>query len=392
MLRALIVVGILGAAVPGCGGTEKPIRIVKKKEKKKDVGAILGEARDEAKAGEIDAADALYEEAYDVGQDFEILEERVDFLIQAGKATRATEAAKAFYDQNPTDPKGYELYAEALLAAGKGEEANTVADELIGLNGAVAVGYAKKGRALLMLDRDEEALDNLRKAIEIEDDKVEYHIALGLALHKLGKIDEAQLRFRTAVKKAPEDAMAHVYLGMALRDQSELDEAKSFLDRATELDPRNARAYFELGLLYNRKGQQADAEAALSKAVQLAPNDSLFWYAYGEIYRLQNRHDEAMSAYRKALDIDPPYPKALGKLALLLVEKKQYDEAEGLLIPAIRKEPKNPANYFNLGAVYEARRQKKLAIENYEKFLELAPRNDRDRDRARNAIRALKRR
>jgi cytochrome c-type biogenesis protein CcmH/NrfG len=126
--------------------------------------------------------------------------------------------------------------------------------------------------------------------------------------------------------------------------------------------------------------------------VQLTPNESLFWYAYGEIYRVQERFDDAISAYRKAIDLDPPYPKALGKLALLLVERKQYDDAEALLIPAIRKEPKNAVNYLNLGVVYAARKKNKLAIDNYEKFLELAPKDDKDRARAKEAIRELKRR
>jgi Tfp pilus assembly protein PilF len=81
----------------------------------------------------------------------------------------------------------------------------------------------------------------------------------------------------------------------------------------------------------------------------------------------------------------------MGKLALLLVERKAYDEAEKLLIPAIRKDPKNAVNYLNLGVVYAARKQNKLAIENYEKFLELAPKDDKDRARAKDAIRELKR-
>ena len=392
-LFALVVaVALTGPVAIGCGGGQKPAKTSKKKAKQKDVRALLSEARDEAKAGEVDAADELYEEAYEVAGEFEILEERVDFLIHAGKATRAQEAAKEFYDKNATDPKGYTLYAEALLAGAKGPEALEVADQLIGLNGEAAVGYEKKGRALLLLDRNDEALEQLRKAVGIDNDNADYHIALGLALHKLGKIDEAQLSFRTAVRKAPNDALVHVYLGMALRDQSNLDEAQSFLEKAIEMDPRNGRAYFELGLLYNRKGKQSEAEAALSKAVQLSPNESLFWYAYGEIYRVQERFDDAISAYRKAIDLDPPYPKALGKLALLLVERKQYDEAEAVLIPAIRKEPKNAINYLNLGVVYAARKKNKLAIDNYEKFLELAPRDDKDRARARDAIRGLKRR
>src|SRR5688572_22981899 len=149
---ALVVVAALTATLVagsvGCGGSPKPVKTTKTKEKKRDVRALLGEARDEAKAGEVDAADDLYAQAYAASGELEILEERVDFLVAAGKAARAEEVAKPYYDKNPTEPKAYEMYAETLLAGNKGGEALEIADQLIGLNGEAAVGYEKKGRAL----------------------------------------------------------------------------------------------------------------------------------------------------------------------------------------------------------------------------------------------------
>jgi superkiller protein 3 len=182
-----------------------------------------------------------------------------------------------------------------------------------------------------------------------------------------------------------------VLLGMALRDQSELDESKTYLDKAIELDPKNGRAYFELGVLYNRQLKQADAEAAFGKAVKFSPGESRFWYAYGEIFRVQERNDEAISAYRKAVELEPPYPKALGKLGGLLVDKKQYDEAEPLLIQAIRKDDKNAVSYWYLGKAYAAKRKNRQAIDNFELFLKYAAKDDANREKAREQINKLKR-
>ena len=156
--------------------------------------------------------------------------------------------------------------------------------------------------------------------------------------------------------------------------------------------PNYGRAYFELGVLYNRQSNNGDAQDAFGKAVKYAPNDSRFWYAYGEIFRVQERLDEAISAYRKAVDLEPPFPKALGKLGSTLVDTKQYDEAERYLILAIRREPKNAVHYFLLGKAYAGMRKTRQAIDNYESFLKFAPKNDPDRDRARELINQLKRR
>lgn len=394
MVRALIMAGLLLGAVPSCGGNEKPVKSAtsKDRQKQKTARALLSEARASAAAGEVDSADKSYADAYEAAKEFEVLEERIDFLIHSGKSSRAKEAAKAYYEEHSTDIKGYQLYAEALLATGNGQEALKVAEEIISLNAEEPAGYEKKGRALILLDKPDEGLDALRKAVQMDSENAVYHIALGLALFNAKRINEAALAFRSAIKHAPEDAKAHVYLGMALREQDTLEESKELLDKALELDASNGRAYFELGLLYNKQGKQADAEQALSKAVQKSPNESLFWYAYGEIYRLQGRLDEAISAYKKALDLDPPHPKAATKLATQLVERKEYDEAEKLLIGGIRRDPKNAANYLALGDLYVSKRKSKDAVFYFEKFLELATRGDPERRRVQEALPALKRR
>jgi Flp pilus assembly protein TadD len=389
MFRRFLLAGVLAAVVPGCGGTPKPVKKVKK-EPKRDSKTLVAGAKADAKAGDYDAADKKYAEAYETSKDFDVLEQWVDFLIKNGRAQKAVDAAKTYYDTNMTDSKGYALYADALLAAEDGPKALEVSDALIGLDDKNPEGHEKKGRALILLGK-EEGLEELRKAVHLDPQNASYNISLGKSLFQLGKVDEAALAFRAAVKAEPDNPDAHVYLGMALRGQSEYDEAKTHLDKAIELDPNNGRAYFELGIIAGAQNKAEEAETALAKAVKLSPNDSQVWYAYGEIFRSTDRLDEAISAYRKSVELDPPYPKAQQKLGLLLVERKQYDEAEVVLTQAIRRDKTVPVNYLNLGTVYAAKKKNQLAIENFEKFLELAPKSDPDRARAKEAINELKR-
>ncbi|CAN5911773.1 hypothetical protein BH11MYX2_BH11MYX2_01900 [soil metagenome] len=382
----------LAASVVACGGGTAEKKPAVAKSKKAERKQLLANARSEAKEGNVDDADEAYEKAYEVDKDFDTLEERVDFLTHAGKATKAQEVAKVYYDDHATDAKGYALYADALLAGNKGAEALEVAESMISLDADDPAGHEKKGLALLMLDKSEEGLDELKKAVQLDSKESTYHISLGTALQKLGQVNDAALEFRAALKASPDEPQARVALGAALRDQGELDESLEQLKKALVQDPDNGRAYFELGLLYNKQGKAAEAESSLAKAVQKSPNESLFWYAYGEIFRLQARTGEALNAYQKAVDLDPPYPKAIAKLGLLLIERKQYDDAERFLTQSVRRDAKNPSNYLNLGAVYAAKKKNKLAIENFEKFLGLAPKNDPDRARAKEAIQELKRR
>jgi len=386
-IRIVLAAACLAVA---CGTPAPPPKHAK--QPKHDQRTLLKEAQEDARNGDYDASDKKFADAYELSKDFEVLEDRVDMLIHAaGKASKAVAVAKAYYDANISDPRGYNLYAEALLAAMDGENALDVANAMLKLNPDDPAGREKRGRALIELDKNEEGLDELRRAKDLDTKSSTYHLALGTALLQLKHVDEAALEFRAAIKASPDDADAQVQLGAALRQQQEFDEAKSYLDKAIELDPRSGAAHFELGLLYNAESMQADAEVELLKAVQLSPNNSLYWYGAGELYRLEERTDDAMRAYKKAVDIDPPYPKALQKLGLILLERKQYDDAEIVLTQAIYREKNNATNYLNLGLAEAAKGKTRAAIDNLETYLKKAPKSDPDLDRARETLEKLKR-
>ncbi|MGE5183293.1 MAG: tetratricopeptide repeat protein [Acidobacteriota bacterium] len=395
MLRVVLRSALVALVFTGaCGEPPKIVKHPKKTQPQKNSKALINEARDDAKNGDIDAADKAYADAYAADKSFDTLEEYVaDFLLHSGRSSKAIDLAKTYVGDNIADPKGYNLLAEAQLAAGNGKEALDAADQLLQLKGNDdPAGHEKKGRALVLLEKTHEGVEELRQAVTLDPKSATYHKALGEALANAEKnFDAAALEFRAAIKADPNDPEAHVLLGMALRNQNELDEAKSYLDKAIELDPRSGRAYFELGLLYNIEKKQADAEQALSKAIQLAPNDSLFWYAYGEIFRVQERDDDAIKAYRQAVQLDPPYPKALLKLGMMLVDRKQYDEAEGLLTQALRRDSHAVIALFYLGILHQAQNKPRLALDNYEQFIKQAPKGDELLPKARQAMESLKR-
>src|SRR6476469_6450452 len=94
VLRLLLASAVV-TALPACPGpTNTKTSKKTKKGKKADSKALVSEARDDAKNGDYDAADSKYAEAYSMSKDFDVLEERVDFLVHAGRATKAADVAK----------------------------------------------------------------------------------------------------------------------------------------------------------------------------------------------------------------------------------------------------------------------------------------------------------
>jgi tetratricopeptide (TPR) repeat protein len=389
MLRVIIALAFVGLA---CGKSPKPVENPKlTADPKHRAGALIAQARNHAKNGDLDAADKAYADAYAASPGVEVLEERFAFLIHSGRTLKAQEVAKSYVDAHLTDPKGYELQSEALLAAGKGNEALEVADQLLQIKPDHAIGHEKRGSALMLLDRADEALDELRKARDADPKNATFHVTLGKALDTVKKVDDAALEFQAALKFAPDNAEIYVLLGRVRREKGELGDAKTYLDKAIELDRNNGRAYFELGLLYDKENKESEAEEALAQAVHASPNESMYWYAYAEVLRAEDRIDDAVKGYKQAVALENPYPKAVQKYVPLLIERKQYDEAEGVLAKAIDKDPRNAGYYLHLGRLFAATKKNKLAIEALQKYLEFAPKADPDRGKAQREINELRR-
>ncbi|HET9989660.1 MAG TPA: hypothetical protein VFQ65_14105, partial [Kofleriaceae bacterium] len=174
-IRFAVIAALAGAA---CSSPAKPVKHAHKTAKPVEKTA-LEQAHEAESQGETDNADAKYLEAYNQTKSFDALSERVQFLIRAGRATKATEAAKAYYDANVSDTRGIGLYADALLAAGNGSEALERAKEMTDVNSNDPAAHEKKGRALMLLDKSDDGLDELRKAVHLDPKSPTYHLSLG---------------------------------------------------------------------------------------------------------------------------------------------------------------------------------------------------------------------
>lgn len=395
LARVIAAAALGGAALgatAGCGGKEKAKEedTAPDEPKAPTAAELVGEARAAVAAGDLDAADAKFAAAYQASGDLAVLEEHVAALYTHRRVDRAVELARGYYDANPVDPRGMHLYAQALIAAGDYATALQVTDELLGLDENDAAAHEKKGRALILAGQLEPGVEELRKAVAIAPKEPQFLVELGSGLHRAGKVDEAALQLRTAIQLDPDNGRALMLLGLALADQAELEEAEVFLVKATKAS-NDARPWFELGIVQNKRGDDLGAEASLQQAVEREPDNSLYQYAYGEMLRINKRYDQAIEAYRKATELDPPHPKASAKLGLTLAHAQRLGEAELHLTTAVRNDPKNQYNYFNLAYVYREQNKTRLAIEAYEKFLELADPDDGDRRAAEACLKNLKR-
>ena len=328
----------------------------------------LDQARAAAKKHDFNAAAALYDKVH---KDHPVI-------------------AVAYYDEKADDAKGFRLYADALIADGQSAAALEVTDQMIQLDAGDVAAHEQRGRALILAERFDDAVTELNRAAQLDGHNPDVMMSLGTALQKDGKIDEAIGEFRAAVNRLPDSSRASRLLGSALGEKGSSDEAKVYLLKAIQLDPDDGHPLFDLGILYNRLQDQASAEDDLAKATKLSPGDSTIWYAYGEILRIESKIEPALAAYRHAIELTPAHPKAALKLGTALIDAGRATEAVTVLTEAVRRDPNNAANYGVLGHAYAKDKKNALAIDAYDKFLQLAPKDDPERAKIRKALADVK--
>lgn len=176
------------------------------------------------------------------------------------------------------------------------------------------------------------------------------------------RLDEAAGFYRRAVDANPQSFEAHLSLGLLLARQSKtgtLAEARQELADATQLDPGDAgpalkaRAWRALAEL-DRATNPTEASSDLLEALKLSPETPADTLLAANLADQAGEFETAEAAYRRILVKDPKSAPANAGLAHLLLEHKQYPEAETFLRAALLQFPDDPAMSAQLVTVLAA--------------------------------------
>jgi tetratricopeptide (TPR) repeat protein len=174
-------------------------------------------------------------------------------------------------------------------------------------------------------------------------------------------LDQAATLYRRATLANPKSFEAHLSLGLLLARQGKLDDARTELATATTLNPApadpslKARAWRALAQIDRprpgRPGNPEEASNDLLQALKLSPETEDDTLLAASLAEDTGQTDAAEAAYRRVLAEDPKSGAATSGLAHILIEKKQYPEAETLLRAALAKTPGDPGLTAQLALV-----------------------------------------
>src|SRR5579885_520437 len=155
------------------------------------------------------------------------------------------------------------------------------------------------------------------------------------------RLQSAAERAAQTARQDPQNFDAQMAAANAYFQAEAFDQAIEFLTRANKLKPDDYDTMVRLGNVYSSEEKFDDAEKWYKAALAKKPVDcdtrselALTYYL-----RTPKQTDKAIAELKHSLEINPNHVPSLHNLSLMLIEQRQFPEAEAMLARLEKAEP-----------------------------------------------------
>lgn len=206
-----------------------------------------------------------------------------------------------------------------------------------------------------------EAADAYRDAVALDPTSWDANWNCAESLWLAGDHGAAQRAFERCIKLRPGSGIALQRLAEIAWSKNERESAVQLLNRAIEVQPTLELLELRAGYAFELKKfpqSRDDYEAALASEPKRA---SVRW-GLARVLHAQGNRADAIAVCRQTLADTPDHVSSTLLLSVLLMEARQYQETEDLLLHAIRRHPKVPELVNNLAHCYIDDRRPDFAL------------------------------
>jgi tetratricopeptide (TPR) repeat protein len=198
----------------------------------------------------------------------------------------------------------------------------------------------------------EAALEWFNKALQIDprnSTALKWRVT---ALRSLRRFEEAESAARAAIDTLPHEPALPVQLGFVYDDQADYEAALEWFDKALQIDPRNSTALEWRVTALRSLRRFEEAESAARAAIDTLPHEPALLVQLGFVYDDQANYEAALKWFDKALEIEPRDENTIKAKAVTLRSTRRFDDAERILVHAIKVLPYEPRLRAELGWVH----------------------------------------
>lgn len=243
------------------------------------------------------------------------------------------------------------------------------------------------GEVSLKAGQEDSALQYYRKAIELGPDDYRNYVAMFIAsspgfatsppsVVELSTEEKSDL-LKRAGSVVPDDDFEGLYaLGVCFENLGDFDQARLHFERALELRPDDEHAMLNLAGALERQRRYPEAEKLVVKLHELKPDDPKICNFYGYLLALMNKKlDEAEQLVMIALKQEPDNGYYIDSLGWVYFMRGEYDKAVAQLETASQLVRDDPVILEHLGDAYQSLSRFRDALAAYKKSMDLQGEN-----------------
>ncbi len=271
--------------------------------------------------------------------------------------------------------KTYLARAQALQQSGDDEAAVRDFEAAASVDRKSKLPWIGLGNLYMAKANYARALENYDRALKFERPDPRNDLILyenrGSVLESLGRHDEAIADFNHALSLDPHDTIAYSNRATAYLASNRAALAIADLTTVIRDEPSNGRAFYSRGTAYERTGALDQALQDYRSAQHLLPGFSPAAAALGRLLASKDPR-EALADLSGAIQLDPRSP-ALGTRAMLYLSLGQLERAIADFNQIVANGTADGVVYMNRGVAKAKQGDFASAIEDYTRCVELTP-------------------
>lgn len=281
---------------------------------------------------------------------------QADLFEKAGRTKDALATFETLVKLFPETPEFYEKLAYLAVLNEDPKRGLKALDKLEQFTGITENNTPKKHLIYVGLGDNKKAAEEYRKLANAYPKNVRYRYQLADFYERLGDKVNARKTWEEIAQRFPDDPLARISLAEQQGGGSDAQYLASI--RPLFADPKvpiDAKVKELLPFLTKIAGGK---DAALTQNIlelgalleKTHPDEAKTWSVSGDILYLSNRSAEALERYRRCIELNPNVFSVWDNSLSILLEQKNYSEAERLAEKAIDVFPNQPKSYLQYAA------------------------------------------
>tara|TARA_B100000886_G_scaffold339475_1_gene305055 strand:+ start:130 stop:1971 length:1842 start_codon:yes stop_codon:yes gene_type:complete len=225
----------------------------------------------------------------------------------------------------------------------------------------------------------QEANKIFQELLKLNSDSFDLIYAYGLFCKDIRNFNLAKRVFLNLTNKFPSSINSYILLAEILRIDNNFNDAERVLQKAMKTNPNHGDLLYNLSILYFASRDFDRALTYIDKAIKLSINNSIYKILKSEIYINKyniNKAINILNELKNNTNIQKDNNKEIRIFILLAnayIKKREFKEAEKILLRLIKKYERLELAYLNLSILYRDKNQLSKSIKILKQGIDLSP-------------------